>query len=127
METTNKLGIWMDHANAHLIEFTSDPAKTRTLDSDFTHKVKEETLKKSESLMHHKEQREEANYYQQLGAIIRNYESVILFGPTEAKVELFNILKANRDFEKIEISVHNSDRMTENQEHAFVKEYFSGH
>ncbi len=127
MANTNKLGIWMDHANAHLIEFTTDPMETKTLNSDFTHSVKEDTLKKSEGLMHHKEQHEEGSYYKHLGEIIRNYEAVILFGPTNAKVELFNILRADHNFEKIEIKVHNSDKMTENQQHAFVKEYFSKH
>ena len=125
MANTNRLGICMDHSNAHLIEFTTDPIETTTLVSDFNHTAKEETLKKSESLKHHKEQHEEANYYKQLGAIIRNYQQVILFGPTNAKVELFNILRADHNFEKIEIKVHDSDKMTENQQHAFVKEYFS--
>jgi nucleoside diphosphate kinase len=125
MANANKIGIWMDHSNAHLIEYTTDPIETTTLASDFTHAVKEDTIKKSERLMHHKEQHEQANYYKQLGEIIRNYEDVILFGPTDAKVELFNILRADHNFEKVEIKVHNSDKLTENQQHAFVKDYFS--
>ncbi len=125
MANANKIGIWMDHSNAHLIEYTIDPVETTTLATDFTHAVKEDSLKKSESLMHHKEQHEQANYYKQLGEIIRNYEDVILFGPTDAKVELFNLLRADHNFEKVEIKVHTSDKLTENQQHAFVKDYFS--
>lgn len=125
MSTTKELGIWMDHASAHLMEFTTDPIATNTLSSDFSHEVKEESVKKSESLMHNKEQHDEAAYYKQLGAVIKNYDSVLLFGPTEAKTELLNILKADHHFEKIKIEVKQTDKMTENQQHAYVKEYFS--
>ena len=51
MANANKIGIWMDHSNAHMIEYTTDPIETTTLASDFTHAVKEDTIKKSESLM----------------------------------------------------------------------------
>ncbi len=115
----------MDHANAHLMEFTIDPIATNTVPSAFSHGEKEESLHKSESLMHNKEQHEEGAYYKQLGAVIKNYDSVLLFGPTEAKTELLNILRADHLFEKIKIEVKQTDKMTENQQHAFVKEYFS--
>ena len=125
MSTAKELGIWMDHASAHLMEFTTDPIGTNTLPSDFSHEEKEESLQKSESLMHNKEQHEEAAYYKQLGAVIKNYDSVLLFGPTEAKTELLNILRADHLFEKIKIEVKQADKMTDNQQHAFVREYFS--
>ena len=75
--------------------------------------------------MHNKEQHKQSEYYKQLGEAIKNYEEVILFGPTEAKVELYNVLRADHQFAKIRIEVEQTDKMTENQEHAFVKAYFS--
>jgi len=125
MSTSKKLGIWMDHSNAHLMEFTADPIETKTLESKFTHQVKEQSLGKSETLMHNKEQHEQSDYYKHLGEIIKNYVEIILFGPTQAKVELSNILRADHHFDKIKIEVKQADKMTENQQHAFVKEYFS--
>jgi hypothetical protein len=124
MTTTTKLGIWMDHSIAHLIEFTTDAMVTKTITSKFTHQVKEHSLSKSENLMHIKEQHELADYYKELGEFIKNYEAVILFGPTDAKLELLHILQADRRFEKIKIEIKPADKMTENQQHAFVKEYF---
>ena len=56
---------------------------------------------------------------------VKNYDEVILFGPTDAKVELFNILKADQHFDKIKIDIKQADKMTENQQHAFVKDHFS--
>ncbi|MES2267541.1 MAG: hypothetical protein V4520_12325 [Bacteroidota bacterium] len=125
MKTERDLGIWMDHQSAHLMEFTTDPIITKTIDSKFTHEAKEQALHKGESLMHHKEQQEEAEYYKELGEIIRNYDHVILFGPTEAKVELFNMLRKDHRFNAIQIAIEPTDKMTTNQQHAFVKKYFS--
>ena len=125
MITAKNLGIWMDHSSAHLIEFTTDPIETKTIESKFTHQAKKSSLNKSENLMHNKEQHQKSAYYKKLGEIIKNYEGVILFGPTEAKVELFNILRADHHFEKIKIEVKQADKMTENQQHSFVREHFS--
>ena len=125
MKTEKNLGIWMDHQNAHLMEFTTDPIQTITIDSKFTHEAREESLQKGEGLMHHKEQHEEAAYYKELGEIIREYNHVILFGPTEAKVELFNRLRKDHRFDEINIKTESADKMTTNQQHAFVKAYFS--
>jgi len=119
------LGIWMDHQNAHIMEFTVDPIETTTVESKFTHHEKEQTLGRSENLMHNKEQHEEADYYKALGEIIRNYNDVVLFGPTDAKVELLNILRKDHRFAGIVIEIVPTDKMTENQQHAFVREYFS--
>ena len=51
----------------------------------------------------------------------------MLFGPTDAKTELFNLLKADHHFDKINIETKHADKMTENQQHAFVREYFFKH
>ena len=114
----------MDHSSAHLIEYTTDPIETTVVTSKFTHQT-EHSANRSENLMHNKEQQQQSAYYKQLGEVIRNYEAVILFGPTNAKVELFNLLKADHLFAKIKIEMEQTDKMTENQEHAFVKAHFS--
>ena len=127
MEIEKKLGIWMDHASAHIMEFTANAVEIKTIESKFTHQAKEFSLSKSENLMHTKEQHEQADYYKKIGHVIKKYNEVILFGPTEAKVELLNILRADHLFSKIKIEVQQTDKMSENQQHTFVKEYFSKH
>jgi len=124
MTKTKNLGIWMDHASAHVMEIAG-PMVTNIVVSESTHEEKEKTLQKGESMMHNKNQQQQAEYYKRLGGVIKDYEDVLLFGPTDAKVELLNILKADLNFSKIKIEIRQSDKMTENQEHAFVREYFS--
>ncbi|MCY7362932.1 MAG: hypothetical protein LH629_12840 [Ignavibacteria bacterium] len=128
MESEKKLGIWMDHSHANLIEYKAEKIEEieeKVITSNFTHQEKEKSLSKSESLMHNKEQQRQAEFYKKLGEVVKNYTDVILFGPTDAKVELFNNLRADHNFAKIKIEVMQKDKMTENQQHAFVKEYFS--
>lgn len=124
MKNTEKLGIWMDHSNAHILHSLVDTIETKTISSKFTHIEKEHSLSKSENLMHHKEQHQQHEYYKEIGDVIKNYNEVIVFGPTDAKVELVNFLKKDHHFDNIKIEVKNADKMTENQEHAFVKEHF---
>lgn len=125
MTTKKRLGIWMDHSNAHLLEYTAESINSDVVESNFTHQDKQETLGRSEHVMHNKEQNEQAAFYKDLGKAILNYDEVILFGPTDAKSELFNVLKADHQFDNIKIEVQTADKMTENQEIAFVKDYFS--
>ncbi len=124
MTTGKKLGVWMDHAHAHLMEY-ADPMVTKVVTSNSTYEEKEKTLRKSENMMHNKDRQQVSEYYKEIGESIKNYDEVLLFGPTNAKVELFNILEADRSFSKIRIELEQADKMTENQEHTFVREYFS--
>lgn len=119
------LGIWMDNSSAHLMEYSTDAIQTKTIASKFTHEEKTHAMSKSEGLMHNMEQHEQASYYKELGEEIKQYEAVLLFGPTNAKNELFNLLRADHLFEKIKIDVKSADKMSERQQHAFVREYFS--
>lgn len=125
MTTEKKLGIWMDHSNAHLIEFTTDSNETKSVEAKFSNDTNNHGSGKNENQMNNKMQQHQSEYYKKLSDAIKNYDEVILFGPTDAKAELFNVLKADHSFEKIKIEVEQADKMSENQQHAFVKDHFS--
>jgi stalled ribosome rescue protein Dom34 len=74
--------------------------------------------------MHNDEQQKQHAYYKKIGDAIKQYDAVVLFGPTHAKEELANFLKEDKHFEKIKIDIRHADKMTDNQQHAFVKDYF---
>lgn len=127
MGKATKLGIWMDHTSAHVMEFTVDPIVTKTIEVTSSAEKKEYGFGQNEIMVHHKEQRQQTDYYKKLSELIHKYEEVLLFGPTDAKVELLNLLKDDHRFSKIKITVKQSDKLTENQQHAFVKDFFSKH
>jgi hypothetical protein len=127
MKTVRKLGIWMDHASAHLMEFTPDPISTKTIASNFTPAVREAIMRKGEDHMHSKEQALQSDYYHQLGDVIKEYSDLVIFGPTNAKVELYNSLLEDKQLKHITIKMQSAEKMTEKQQHAYVKNYFVKH
>jgi hypothetical protein len=118
MGTAKKLGIWMDHSIAHLMEFTNEPFEVKTIESKFN-------TQKAIQEVDVKELHKQFVYYKKIGEIIKDYYQVILFGPTDAKIELFNLLSEDDRFVKIKVEIKETDRMTRNQLHSFVNEYFS--
>ena len=125
MKTAKMLGIWMDNSTAHVMPLTNQPMLSTVVTSAFTSEERKETLGTGgEHVMHNKEQQQQSVYYKKLGDIIAGYDEVLIFGPTNAKAELCNVLKADQHFKNIVITMQPADKMTEPQEHAFVKAYF---
>lgn len=124
MRKNKNLGIWMDHSAAQIIDLNSKN-NNRSVVSEFTFDTKEEALSKSESLMHNKRQQMQKEYYKKIGVEILKYNQVLLFGPTNAKVELHNYLKEDLHFKAITIDIESADKMTDNEKNAFVKNHFN--
>lgn len=114
----NNLGIWMDHSTAHIIDVATK--RDHSIHSEFTADTKEEALERSENLMHNKRQQMHTAFYKEIGAVILKYSHVLLFGPTNARVELHNYLEKDLHFKDIKIDVEAADKMTDNEKYAFV-------
>jgi len=124
MKTKRILGIWMDHSIAHLIELNVDSIENTTILAQVGEQ--DEALNPhDETLIQNKEQNELSGFFNRLSDVIINYDEVLLFGPTNAKTELINILKADRHFDEVKIEVKPADKMTENQQKAFLNEHFN--
>ncbi|MGB4838838.1 MAG: hypothetical protein WBP08_07585 [Saprospiraceae bacterium] len=124
MDTSKILGIWMDHSSADLIDINA-VKNNHTILSEFTFDAKEEALSRSESLMQNKEQQKHEAYYKKIADQILDYEHVAIFGPTNAKTELYNYLQKDLHFKDIKIDIVSADKMTDNQKTAFVKDHFN--
>lgn len=124
MNNQKQLGIWMDHSTANLIDLDSNKG-TKTISSEFTFDTKEEALRRSEKIMHNKRQQMHESFYKNIGSQILKYKHVLLFGPTNAKVELHNFIKKDVNYKDITIDVESADKMTDNEKVAFVKKHFN--
>ncbi|MBJ2175654.1 hypothetical protein JBL43_15485 [Aureibaculum sp. A20] len=120
---TKELGIYMDHSTAKLIDLRSEK-NSYTITSEFTFETKEEALTRSENLMHNKRQQMQEEYYEKIAKVILKYDEVLLFGLTKAKTELYNFLNEDLRFKDIKISVEPADKLTVNQQDAFVRTFF---
>lgn len=125
MKTTKKLGIWMDYSTANLIEYKLDSYEIKSINSGFLDQEKNEVLDNSESLINHNKNQQLSNYFRRIGEQIKEYNELVLFGSTNAKIELHAILKEEKPFQNIKIEIKNTDKMTDNQKKYFVKSYFS--
>jgi stalled ribosome rescue protein Dom34 len=124
MKTRKLLGIWMDHSIAHLTALQNDTVVSRTIEADSFIREDESVNSKDESLIQNKEKNDLSNYFNQLVQVIKDYDEVLLYGPTEAKSELFNQIENDHNLNKIKFTLKTTDKMTENQQEAFVKDFF---
>ena len=124
MKLTKHIGIYMDHSVAHLMELKNNTIVTSTVESQSTLMNEANYLHKDEGLLHNIEHYQRSDYFKRLSSVIKDFDEVILFGPTDAKSELHNLLKDDHHFDKIRIEVKPADKMTENQQQAYVKKYF---
>ena len=115
----------MDHSTAHVMELSNNSIITNTIESKPKPLIDPQKMYKDESHTLNKEQNQLSAYFKKISEVIKEYEEVILFGPTEAKNELLNLLSENHQFDKIKIEIKPADKMTGIERVAFVKEYFN--
>ena len=130
----SKLAIWLDHSVAHFIEVKKDKVIIATVDSPVESKVryKGETgkgtrLSKTRSTNNEKHTNElKSNqlhqYYKLLSKAIKPYDWVYIFGPTTAKNELLNFIRAKQKLQNKTYIIGSAEEMTVNQMVAKAKE-----
>jgi stalled ribosome rescue protein Dom34 len=122
MENTNQIGIWMDHSIAYLMEFNTMPFEIQIIECDLT--VDEKKSNPYRKKTKNRDIKRKYKYYNQIGNAIINYDKIILFGPSEAKIDFFDTLSEDERFYKLKIEIKETDKMNVNQQHAFITQYF---
>lgn len=122
-------GLWIDHRKAVIVVLSGDDEKVKTIVSGMEKHVRftggdgsEEGS--SEDVRDRQFGNHLNSYYDQVIAVVRNAESVLIFGPGEAKGELEKRLK-NEGMKDHAVSVEAADKMTDRQIMAKVRENFS--
>ena len=124
MNKEKQLGICMDHSNAQLLKISDGNILLQNIESESKPKVEKVNVDTHE--IHGKERHQlQSAYFKKISNIILNYEDVLLFGPTDAKRELFNLINEDPHFENIKIELRTTDKMSERQMHDYVIEFFS--
>ncbi|MEZ5015241.1 MAG: hypothetical protein R2794_13210 [Chitinophagales bacterium] len=129
------VGVWLDHSIAHVIVQIPGAYEMYTLHSPYKRQVRipgessdktkfGKSASNNEKKKHNSKQNDLDTYFKQLEELLIRYKHILLFGPTEAKNMLYNLLCGNKKFENKLIEVQNADKMTENQMIAYVRDYF---
>lgn len=129
-----KIGLWIDHRKAIIVAISDKDEKLKVIESNVEkqfRRISDAPMKgHHEGRAVHPEDTQERSYighldiyYKEIIAYIRNAESILIFGPGEAKNELKKHLEQSNLGEHIK-SVETADKMTDNQIVAKVKHYF---
>jgi hypothetical protein len=140
MQNYKQVGVWIDHSKAHLIGFKSGQAKLlETVDSPYE-SIKRiegegkdmtrfspnpEHSSNNEHKKHNTTQNEINEYLRMMEQKLQPFEDILLFGPGTMKEKMKNRLREKKAFEGKWLSVEPSDKLTENQLLAFVREFYT--
>jgi hypothetical protein len=129
-----EVGLWIDHRKTVIVAIENDVEVIRNIKSNMEKHVRFSSGTHSKA--HNNTQGSTAedvrdrqfdnsldNYYKGIISLIRDADSIWIFGPGEAKVELESLLKHENLGEHI-VGVETVDKMTDNQIAAKVRDRF---
>jgi hypothetical protein len=121
-----ELGLWIDHTKAVIFSLTDEGAELKRISSELTKNVRFSGGEQKESAEKHRDKRLTGclnYYYDEVLSYIRDAESILIFGPGVAKVELKKRLE-NAELYGCIVGFETVDKMTDNQVVAKVRQRF---
>jgi stalled ribosome rescue protein Dom34 len=130
-----KVGLWIDHREAHIMAITdkneelglviSKVEKQPRRDGDSRHAGPYEAMQVQADDSRQRARTGHLNtYYDSIIASIHNAESILVFGPGEAKDELVKRIMGTDLGKRVE-AVEAADRMTDHQIASKIREHFA--
>ena len=121
------IGIWIDHTSAVIVSASGSQATTRTLESgvDQHPRYSGQSGAGGEKKYEQRHGEQLDRYYDHVILDIGHPEAVLICGPGEAKVELKARLDRSKAFLNCVVDVETSDKLTEPQIVAKVKQHFA--
>jgi hypothetical protein len=122
-----EVGLWIDHRKTVVVSITNKLEKTSLIRSDMEKHVRYSGAAQEDSAEDQRDTRFTGHlnkYYDRVISCIRDAESILIFGPGEAKVELENRLEKESLGERV-VGIETVDKMTDRQIAARVRQHFS--
>ena len=121
-----EVGVWIDHKKAVIFSLADEGAEIKRISSELKNNVRFSGGAQKESVEEHGDKRLTGhlnNYYGEVVEYICDAESILIFGPGEAKSELKKRLE-NEKLHKNIVGMETTDKMTDNQIVAKVRQRF---
>ena len=121
-----EIGLWIDHKQAVIVMLTDQTEEIKQITSDVEELVSNaDAPHVSQQDRHDKRiDAQLSKYYEAVSNTIRHADSILIFGPGEAKKELQKHLESQGHGEQI-IALETTDSMTQAQIVAMVREHFT--
>jgi stalled ribosome rescue protein Dom34 len=120
-----EVGLWIDHTKAVMFTLSNEGAEVKRISADlkkdvpFPGKVQQESTEPGDKrLTDHLN-----NYFDEVVDYICDAESILIFGPGEAKNELKKRLKRRKLHQRV-VGFETADKMTDNQIVVKVRQRF---
>ncbi len=125
MRTAKKIGVSIDDNGLRVMEYTTGTIKLIELPPFSTGREKTGgVFKNNIGSNYDSGPLLQTNYLGQLKSVINYYDELLLFGPTNLKTELCNLLRTDDRFVNANIIIKQTWGMTENQQQDFAMDYF---
>ena len=119
------VGLWIDHKKAVIVFVAGKEEEIKLISSNIETQQRQSGVSTPDDIRH-RELTEHLNiYYDEVVSCIREAESILIFGPGEAKGELKKRLEKDNLGGRI-VGIETSDKMTDPQIVAKVREQFLG-
>ena len=121
-----KVGLWIDHKKAVIFSLSDEGAGIKRISSDLENLARFSDGAQNESAEDQRDKRftdHVNNYFDEVLSHIRDAESILIFGPGEAKGELKKRLE-NMELQGHIVGIETVDKMTDNQIVAKVRQRF---
>jgi stalled ribosome rescue protein Dom34 len=131
---TKEAGLWIDHRQAVIVALVDQVEETKRITSDIEEQVRhsgtshgshDDTTEIRRDRQDRRFDDRLSRYYDEVIACLRDADSILIFGPGEAKGELQKQLEGQALAERI-VGIETADKMTDDQVAAKVRKYFQG-
>jgi hypothetical protein len=120
------VGLWIDHKKAVIFSLANEGAEIKRISSELKKNIRFSGGVQKESVEENGDKRLTGNldnYYDEVLSYIRDAESILIFGPGEAKGELKKRLE-NMELHGHIVGIETADKMTDNQIVTKVRQRF---
>ncbi len=129
-----QVGLWIDHRKAVIVTIENEVEEIREIASNMEKRIRYSSGSRSnsrnnsqgsmsEDMRDRKFDNHLSQYYKEIISLIRDADSIWIFGPGEAKGELLNSLK-NEGLEGLVVGIETEDKMTDNQIAAKIRDHY---
>ena len=129
-----EVGLWIDHRQAVIVTLIDQAEEIKQITSDIENLVRssgashgshDDTTEIRRDRQDRRFDSHLSKYYDEVTACLGDADSILIFGPGEAKTELQKHLEGQAFGEHI-VAVETTDNMTDSQVAAKVRKYFQG-
>jgi stalled ribosome rescue protein Dom34 len=129
-----EVGLWIDHKQAVIVTLVDQVEETKRIISDIekhvrysgaSHGSHDETTEIRRDRQDRRFDDYLSKYYDEVIACLRDADSILIFGPGEAKGELQKHLEGQALGERI-VGIETADKMTDDQVAVKVRQHFRG-